>query len=186
MKRILTGLMAALALATSAATPARAAIGSTIRLFAYDPATDETRHVAGPLTFEFRQRLVFTTLLKIRATEAKATAVVVPADEKVLGHGGLSALIGPNAPERDFFAIADGEEGPAMISAFCPGSTHAWVALGRLKANRDLRVHVIGDGPEPGKVHLCHTLDFYYHGEWKAELPVEVNPREVKKPHFPY
>jgi len=186
VKRILTVLMTACALVLTAAVPASAAIATTIRLFAYDPANDETRHVAGPLTFEFRQRLVFTTLLKIRSTEAQATAVMVPADEKALGRGGLSALIGPNAPERDFFAIGDGEEGPAMIAAFCPGSKHAWVALGRLKMNRDLRVHVIGDGPEPGQTHLCHTFDFYYHGEWKAELPVEVNPREVKKPHFPY
>jgi hypothetical protein len=159
---------------------------AAVRMFAYDPANDETRHVAGPLTFEFRQRLVFTTLLRIRATEAKATADVTPADEGVLGKGGLSGLIGPLAPERDFFAVSDSEEGAAMISAFCPGSKKAWVALGRLKANRNLRVHVIGDGPQPGQVHVCHTLDFYYHGEWKTEVPYEVDPREVKKPHFPY
>ena len=153
-------------------------------MFAYDPANDETRHAAGPLTFEFRQKLVFTTLLRIRATEAKATAEVAPADEKVLGRGGLSALIGANAPERDFFAVSSAQEGGAMIAAFCPGSTHAWVALGRLKANRNLRVHVIGDGAKG--IHLCHTFDFYYHGEWKALEPYRVDPREVLKPHFPY
>lgn len=166
--------------------PASAAPLTTVRMFAYDPGNDETRRVAGPLTFEFQQRLVFTTLLKIRSTEAQATAVVTPADDKALGRGGLTALIGANAPERDLFAIKDEAEGAAMISAFCPGSTHAWVAIGRIRANRDLRVHIIGDGPQPGQAHLCHTLDFYFHGEWKTEVPFEVNPAEVKKPHFPY
>lgn len=173
-------LVGVLTLATAQAEAA------TIRLFAYDPANEETRHVAGPLTFEFRQRLVFTTLLRIRSTEAQATAQVVPADDKVLGRGGLSALIGPNAPERDFFAVTDAQEGSAMIAAFCPGSKHAWVSLGRLKANRNLRVHVFGDGAEAGQIHLCHTFDFYYHGEWKAQDPYRVDPREVLKPHFPY
>lgn len=179
MALILAGV---LTLGAMALGPGRAQ--AAIRMFAYDPANDETRHAAGPLTFEFRQKLVFTTLLRIRATEAKATAEVVPADEKVLGRGGLSALIGPNAPERDFFAVSSAQEGSAMIAAFCPGSTHAWVALGRLKANRNLRVHVIGDGAQG--IHLCHTFDFYYHGEWKALEPYKVDPREVLKPHFPY
>lgn len=168
------------------AAPAESAVLTTIRMFAYDPANDETRKVAGPLTFEFKQQVVFTTLLKIRATEAQATAVVVPAPEKALGPGGLTALIGPNAPERDLFAIQDEAEGSAMVQAFCPGSKHAWVAIGRIRANRDLKVHIIGDGPQPGTAHLCHTLEFYFHGEWKTEVPFEVNPREVKKPHFPY
>ena len=185
MKRISMVLAGVLALGVPVLGAARAE-AATIRMFAYDPANEETRHAAGPLTFEFRQRLVFTTLLKIRATEAQATAVVTPADENVLGKGGLSALIGPTAPERDFFAVSDAEEGAAMISAFCPGSKHAWVAVGRLKADRNLRVHVFGDGAEAGKVHLCHTFDFYYHGEWKAPEPYRVDPRDVRKPHFPY
>ena len=184
-KRIAPALAAVLALMGAVAIAARAE-AATIRLFAYDPANEETRQVAGPLTFEFRQQLVFTTLLRIRSTEAAATAQVIPADEKVLGSGGLSAFIGPNAPERDFFEVTDAQEGNAMIAAFCPGSKHAWVSLGRLKMNRDLRVHVFGDGPEPGKVHLCHTFNFYYHGEWKAKDPYRVDPREVLKPHFPY
>jgi len=170
----------------AAAAPAAAAPLTTIRMFAYDPANDETRRVAGPLTFEFKQQLMFATLLKIRSTEAQATAVVVPADDRALGRGGLTALIGPNAPERDLFAIKDEAEGSAMVAAFCPGSTHGWVALGRIRANRDLRVHIIGDGPQPGQAHICHTLDFFFHGEWKTEVPFEVNPAEVKKPHFPY
>ena len=184
-KSCLAAALAAVSLG-AATVPATAAPLTTVRMFAYDPGNDETRRVAGPLTFEFKQQLVFTTLLKIRSTEAQATAVVVPAPEKDLGPGGLTALIGANAPERDLFVIKDEAEGPAMIAAFCPGSKHAWVAIGRIRANRDLRVHIIGDGPQPGQAHVCHTLDFYFHGEWKTEVPFEVNPREVKKPHFPY
>ncbi|MGA0602498.1 hypothetical protein ACO2Q3_17455 [Caulobacter sp. KR2-114] len=184
--RLTCCLAAAVAALCLPAAPATAAPFTTVRMFAYDPGNDETRRVAGPLTFEFRQQMVFTTLLKIRATEAQATAVVTPADERALGPGGLTALIGANAPERDLFAIQDEAEGPAMISAFCPGSKHAWVAIGRIRANRDLKVHIIGDGPAPGQAHVCHSLQFYFHGEWKTEVPFEVNPAEVKKPHFPY
>jgi hypothetical protein len=158
---------------------------ATVRMFAYDPANDETRHVAGPLTFEFNQKLIFTTLLSIKATEAEATADVKPVDEKVLGRGGLSALIGPTGPERDLYEVEPGEEGDAMIKAFCPDSKHGWVALGRIKAGRDLRVRVIGDTPEGG-VKLCHTFDFRFHGEWKIEERPTVGPHDMKAPHFPY
>ncbi|HWA61139.1 MAG TPA: hypothetical protein VG939_07180 [Caulobacteraceae bacterium] len=164
---------------------AAGAAEAKVRMFAYDPANDETRHVAGPLTFEFRQKLVFNTILAIRATEAKATANLKPVDESTLGKGGLDPLIGANAPERDLYEIEPGDEGDAMVAAFCPGSKKGWASFGRLRANRDLRVRILGDKPGGG-VRLCHTLDFIYHGEWKAYEPTTVNPREVKVPHFPY
>lgn len=164
---------------------AGAADAARIRMFSYDPDNAETRHAAGPLTFEFRQQLIFNTLLRIRATEAAATAELKPVDEKVLGKGGLSPLIGQNAQERDLYEVSPKEEGEAMISAFCPGSKHAWMAFGRLRANRDLTVHVLGDGPDGG-ARLCHTFAFRFHGEWQAQQGVTVNPRDMPGSHFPF
>jgi hypothetical protein len=173
------------AIALTLVLSATAAQAATIRLFSYDPDDSETRHAAGPLTFEFRQQLIFNTVLRIRATEAQATAELKPVDEKVLGKGGLSPLIGAAAQERDLYEVSPAEEGGAMISAFCPGSKHAWMAFGRLRAGRDLRVHVLGDTPEGG-AKLCHTFAFRFHGEWKGEPGTTVNPRDMPRQHFPF
>ena len=168
MSRLLPWLAACLAVL--AAQPAAAAI----RYFSYDPANELTRKAAGPLTFEFKQRLVFTTLLALRSTEQQATAELKPADEHMLGGGGLSRLIGKNAQERDLYAVEDADQGAELTRALCPGSTRAWMAFGRLAPGKPLRVQVIGNAPGGGRARLCETLDFTYHGEWA--LPSTAPP----------
>ena len=160
--RLLRSLFGALAVAAFAWTPAAAAV----RVFSYDPADALTRRVAGDLTFEFTQRLIFTTVLRIRSTEGQASADLKPVDEQALGRGGLSRLIGANAPERDLYEVEPGAEGADLIHAFCPGSTRAWLAFGRLSETQPLRVQVIGDDPKGGPTRLCETLAFTFHGEW--------------------
>jgi hypothetical protein len=180
--RVVPALVLAIALGAAGAAQA-----ATIRMFSYDPDDSETRHTAGPLTFEFRQQLIFNTVLRIRATEQQATAELKPVDDKALGvKGGLPSLIGLNAQERDLYEVSPTEEGGAMISAFCPGSKRAWMAFGRLRENRDLKVHVLGDDPKGGGAHLCHTLAFRFHGEWKIPGGVTASPRDMATPQFPY
>jgi hypothetical protein len=164
MKRGSPAVSLALAVAAFAWTPAAAAV----RVFSYDPADAVTRRVAGDLTFEFQQRLIFTTVLRIRSTEGQASADLEPVDERVLGRGGLSRLIGANGQERDLYAVAPGAQGAELIRAFCPGSTRAWLAFGRMSETRPLRVQVIGDDPKGGPTRLCETLAFTFHGEWAA------------------
>jgi hypothetical protein len=176
----LLALAACLALA---AAPARA---DAVRFFSYNPANDATRRVAGDLTFQFKQRLIFTTMLAVRSTEGEATALLKPADEHALGAGGLSRLIGPTAQERDLYEVAQSDEGAAMIHAFCPGSNRAWMAFGRILEGRPVRVQVIGDTPGGGPARLCHTLDFQYRGEWKLPSGPGVAQRELLVPKFPY
>jgi hypothetical protein len=156
-----------LAVVAFAALVAAAPAGAAVRIFSYDPANDATRRIAGDLTFEFNQRLIFTTVLNIHSTEGEASADLKPADEHALGPGGLSRLIGPNAQERDLYEVAPKAEGAELIRAFCPGSHRAWLAFGRLIEGRPLRVQVIGDNPAGGPARLCHTFDFAYRGEWK-------------------
>ncbi|HZZ87412.1 MAG TPA: hypothetical protein VFE13_03665 [Caulobacteraceae bacterium] len=172
--------LAALALATSAA-PAAAAV----RTFSYDPADEATRKVAGDLTFQFNQRLVFTKVLNIRSTEGQASAALRPADEHALGAGGLSRLIGADGRERDLYEVEPAAQGADMIHAFCPGSSRAWLAFGRLVEGEPLRVRVLGDAPGGG-ARLCHTFAFNYRGEWKLPAGPGVKPSELKEPHFPY
>lgn len=161
------GLSGAMAIAASCALWAGAAWADTVRLFSYDPANAQTRAAAGALTFEFKQRLVGTTMLNVRATEAQATAYLRPAPDKALGQAGLTPLIGPAASERDLYEVLSSGEGPALISAFCPGARRAWMAFGRPRLNRDLRVFVLGDTASGGPVRLCRTLDFNFRGEWR-------------------
>jgi hypothetical protein len=163
------------------AAPAAAAV----RMFSYDPADDATRKVAGDLTFQFNQRLVFVKVLNIRSTEGRASADLKPADEHALGAGGLTRLIGSDGRERDLYEVEANAEGADMIHAFCPGSSRAWLAFGRLAEGEPLRVRVLGDAAGGG-AHLCHTLDFTYRGEWKIPDGPGVKPSELKEPRFPY
>jgi hypothetical protein len=173
-------------LAVLAVTAVAGSAAAGVRIFSYDSANDVTRRVAGDLTFQFNQRLVFTTVLNIRSTEGRASADLKPADEHALGGGGLNHLIGNAAQERDLYEVKADGEGVELIHAFCPGSTRAWLAFSRLVEGKPLRVQVIGDAPGGG-AHLCHTLDFNYRGEWKLPSTTPpVRPSDLKEPRFPY
>lgn len=172
-------------LALGLAVLAGQARAASMRMFSYDPANAETRHASGGVTFQFRQQLVFTRILALRSTMGQANALLEPVDEKVLGVG-LSHLIGPNAPERDLYEVKPEAEGADLISAFCPGSKRGFMTFGRLRANRPLRVHVLGDTPAGGPAHLCRTLDFTFHGEWQLPSAAPIPDKELKRPKFPY
>ena len=182
MKRPRLALALALACAAGFTLPAFAAV----RTFSYDAANDQTRRTAGGLTFDFTQRLVFTRVLRVRATEGRATAELRPASESALGHGGLVAIVGPDARERDLYEIDPRSEGADMIRAFCPGSSRGWLAFGRVAEYRDLRVRVLGDDPKGGPAHVCETLDFSWRGEWKLPGGQPPRPRDMLEPGFPY
>ena len=154
-------------------------------MFSYDPANDETRAVAGALTFAFNQHLASTSLISVQATEGDATAQLRHAEEGTLG-AGLGRLIGADAGDHDLYEVLPAAQGEAMISAFCPGSKRAWMAFPRLRANRDIRVQVLGDSPAGGRAHLCHTLAFSFHGEWKLPPGPQVDERQMTTPSFPY
>ena len=174
--------VAPLALAALCALAAAGPAAAAVRIFSYDPANDSTRSVAGDLTFEFSQRLIFTTVLNIHSTEGQASADLKPADEHALGPGGLTRLIGSNAQERDLYEVESNAEGAELIRAFCPGSHRAWLAFGRLVEARPLRVQVIGDSPSGGPARLCHTFQFAFRGEWKLPGGPGVQPRELLTP----
>ncbi len=163
-------------------SPARAA---TLRIFSYDPASPETREASGAITLEIRQNLIFTTVLRMLATEGQAGADLRPAGEAELGRGGLSGVIGARAPEHDLYAVQPTHEGPAMIAALCPGSTRGWMAIGHVKAERDLRVFVLGDSPKGSGARVCRKLDFTWHGEWRLPTTGSFDPRISEPPHFP-
>ena len=75
----------ALLLAFGLAAEAQAA---TLRIFSYDPANPQTRRLAGQLTFEFKQRLIFTEVVRVRSTTGAASAALKPAGHV---HAGSSA-----------------------------------------------------------------------------------------------
>ncbi len=178
-------LGAALACALAALLAASPADASD-HFFSYDPANDATRQTAGALTFEFRQKLIWVRVLSVRSTEGQATALLKPANERALGPGGLSRVIGPGGHERDLYQVEGADQGVEMIHAFCPGSTRAWMAFGHIAEGAPLRVLVIGDAPGGGPARLCQTFDFTFHGEWR--LPGGTHPpeRDLLVPQFPY
>jgi hypothetical protein len=166
-------------------TAAGAAHAAGLRMFSYDAADAATRRVAGGLTFEFRQHLIATELLRIDATNGAASAPLREASDRDLG-ASLTSLIGETAGERDLYEVLAQDEGADMIRAFCPGAARAWIAIGRLRANLPLRVHVLG-APQGGPARVCATLNFDFRGEWRGLRPRDrVRQNEIRTPHFPY
>ncbi len=164
------------------ATPADAA---RVRLFSYDPTTSETRETSGGLTFQFAQHLLSVKLLRVFATEGQASADLKYVNESTLGPAGLGSVIGKRAEERALYQVAPGREGEALIRAFCPGSDRAWMAFGKIKANQDLRVYVLGS-TAGATAHVCHQLDFAYRGEWRGLQGQKVNPNTFAAPRDPF
>lgn len=159
---------------------------ATLRMFSYDAADSATRHTSGALTFEFRQHLMTTQVLRVDATHGQASATLREAPDRDLG-ATLGSLIGDTAPERDLYEVLPQGEGAAMVAAFCPGAARAWLAMGRLRANLPLRVHVLGSAGAGAPAHVCTTLNFDFHGEWRGPRAREsVRQNEIRTPHFPY
>jgi hypothetical protein len=158
---------------------------ATRRMFSYDPANEATRNLAGGLTFEFDQHLFSTHVLRIRATEGQATAELKSVDQARLGHGGLDGVVEGKPAERDLYEILPKEEGGAMMAALCPGAQQVWLAVDRLRANRDMRVLVISRAKD-APARLCQTLDFTFRGEWRLPPGPGIDPRTVHQPTFPY
>jgi hypothetical protein len=155
-----------------------------LHLYSYDPADAETRHASGPLTFTVRKGLLHTTVLNLRSTEATATAYLRAADEKALGPRGLAGALGAEPAERGLYQVETKDEGAALISAFCPGATRAWMAFGPVKFDRDLTVRVIG-APASGAPKLCRTLRFSFRGEWLLPPGRAIDPRSLERSRYP-
>lgn len=163
-------------LAAGLALLAPPAWADVVRMYSYDPANAETKATAGPLTFEFRQGLFHTTMISVRATEAQATADLKSATERDLGPAGLTPLIGARATGRDLYEVKADQDGGALIAAFCPGATRAWMAFGKPRPYGDLRVYVFGPAADGGPVRLCRTFDFSFHGAWRMPAGRGVTP----------
>jgi hypothetical protein len=162
-------LGAAAALLLCAAEPAAA---GEQRVFSYDAVNEAARTLAaGGLTFVFRKAtLGGTRVLKVLSTQEKGTAELKPASEKELGPGGIDGLVGAKVPEHDLYEIAQEGQGAPLIRAACPGSDRAWLAFGSLRSDRELVIHAFGRNAQSGKLHLCATLTFSWHGEWRLPL----------------
>ena len=147
-----------------ASTPAAAA---SLKVYSYDPADAATKaRVDNGLTFAFDKNLVGFRVKEVFATQAKASALVDPADEKELG-APLARLLPAGAPEHALYRVRNEEEGLAMVKALCPGSSRGWLVFGTLRARQGLTVHALGDDPaNAGKARLCATMNFIFHGEW--------------------
>lgn len=156
--------MAAIALAGPAA--------AAKRIYSYDSANPLTEQMTeAGLTFVFDKSFMSTRVLRILETHDIGSAEVKPASPDVLGRGGLSALIGPGARERDLYEIVPRGDGRALINALCRGADRAWLAFGPLRAEEPLRVHALGHDPATGATRLCITLDYSFHGEWALGPP---------------
>jgi hypothetical protein len=182
-ERALKRALRLVALCLSAATPATAAL----RLYSYDPADAETRAATGPLTFQFEQTLLGQRVSNIRATDGPAKADLKAADPAALGRGGVSGVVGgAPASAHALYEVLNDENGADLIQALCPGSKRAWIALGKLRADADLAMSVLGDSPGGGAARVCHRLNFTFHGEWRLPAERTISPSPIGPPRRPY
>ena len=167
-RTILVGLTLALA-----AGHAQAAL----RQFSYDPADSATREASGPVTLLINQTLFGARVLKLRSTEAKATADLRLADP--------GRLPGEARGARGIYRVSESDDGAAFVAALCPGSKRAWLAFSAVKYGAELKAVVFGDDQVGPGVRVCRRLVYDFHGEWR--LPPGVSPKleADEPPDFP-
>jgi hypothetical protein len=159
---------------------------AAIHQYSYDPADAATRAAAGGVTFMVNQTLFGgARVLKMRATEAKATADLERADPGSLGPGGLTRILGSAAPARDLYRIGSRDEGPAFVAALCPGSKRGWVALSPVRYGQEVLAVVIGDDPAGGAARACRKLAFTFRGEWRLPSGAPPPTESSDAPGFP-
>ncbi len=167
------GFVSALLIALAAASPAAAAR----HIYSYDSVTPITEKATETgLSFIFDKNVLGVNVRRILETHDIGAADLRPASESALGRGGLEKIVGSDAAERDLYEITDQENGKALRNALCRGADHVWLAFGRLKVGRDLRVRALGHDPSTGLTRLCVTLDYSFHGEWLAPTPILPQP----------
>jgi hypothetical protein len=151
---------------------------AALRQFSYDPADDVTRAASGPVTLLVNQTMFGVRVLKLRSTEAKVTADLVPSDP--------GRLPGEARGAHGVYRVTGADEGPDLIAALCPGSKRAWLAFSATKYGRDLKAVVFGDDKDGRNVVACRKLAYYFHGEWS--LPsgaAPAKPEADAPPDFP-
>jgi hypothetical protein len=137
------------------------------RIYSFDPADAATRQrVDKGLTFIFDRGMVGMRVKEVLATEARARAKVEPVGERGLGVK-LDQILPRGANAWELYEIVGEDQGPAMIRAFCPGSTKGWLVFSAIRPRRELTVHALGDDGA-GKARLCATLKLSYRGEWST------------------
>ena len=156
-------ILAALGFATLA-TPGVAAE----KMYSYVPADPATRaRTDEGLTFVFDKGIMGMKMKTVMATQAHAEADVEPADERELGVK-LDKILPKGEGLRQLYSVRTVNQGPAMIKAFCPGSTKGWLVFSVLRPRQGAVVHALGDDPVTGKAHYCATLNFDFRGEWRV------------------
>jgi hypothetical protein len=165
-------ILAALALA-ALATPVLAAE----KMYSYVPADDATKaRTDQGLTFVFDKNLLTMRMKIVLATEAHAEADLEPVDERDLG-AKLDTLLPEGANERLVYAVKAMNQGPAMVKAFCPGSSKGWLVFSPLRPRQGTTVQALGEDPVTGKARYCATLKFDFRGEWR--MPPAANRGQV-------
>ncbi len=147
------------------------------RIYSYDSANQATEKMTEQgLTFVFDRGLMSTRVQQVIETNDIGQAEVRPASASALGPGGLGALIGEQAHERDLYEILPRDNGLALITGLCPGADRAWLAFGPLRVDEPLRIHVLGHNPTTGRSWKCVTLDYNFHGQWALAPPPLPQP----------
>lgn len=171
-------VLALLALSLLGASPAAAAE----KMYSYDPADAPTKQrIDKGLTFIFDRGLFGMRVREVLSTEARVSAKLTPVNERELG-AKLETVLPAHAYERDVYLIGDDNQGPAMVRAFCPGSTKGWLVFAPIRVTQPLTVQVLGDDQATGKPHHCATLSLAFRGEWRLQPlgpPVDYLPPPV-------
>lgn len=166
--------LAALSIAALIGLMAAGPAAASIVMYSYDSMTPDTEAMTeGGITLMLDKGLVHLRVVSLVETMDIGQADLKPVLDSALGRGGLNAVLGPGAQERDLYEITPKDDGRALTAALCHGSDKAWLAFGPIREDRELQVRAIGRDPATGKTRLCRTLEYAFHGVWTLP-PVDL------------
>jgi hypothetical protein len=136
-------------------------------MYSYDSTDQATEAMTeSGITLMLDKGLMHVRVLKLVETLNIGAADLRPASDDVLGHGGLGAVLGHDAPERDLYEITAADDGRALSGALCQGASKAWLAFSPIREDRDLTISAVTRDAATGKPRLCMTLQYAFHGVW--------------------
>lgn len=152
------------------------AAASGISIYSYEPLSPEAKVLTRTgLSFEFEKGLLGGVRVeRVVQTGDRGSAGLRPASEAALGPGGLRTALGVAHPAGPLYEILPPGDGKAFINAVCPGAERAWLLIGRLERFKDLELQAVGRAPGAGSVHVCSTMTFSFHSDWRlpdSDLP---------------
>lgn len=133
----------------------------SIRYLAFDAKDRTTQALTRGVTLEVERGMFGAVAVRnLFSTSSRGSASF-----RSGGPDGVRRALPDGARESRLYEIVQEGDGRGLVRALCPGSSQAWIVVGRVRVARPLTLQAVGVWPD-GQYRHCVQLNYDYRGEW--------------------